>query len=155
MRVMQLVFVLIRGIVADRAELAVENLALRQQLAILEQRSKRPRLRKRDRIFWAILSRIWANWRAALLIVQPDTVRARFSAASSARSRNTPRTTIRTMRIKPMSASRIRLHRHQSVSRAQIKLNHKCLSANEFRVFGRDKPRFHAATRMQHEGKQA
>ena len=30
---------------------------LRQQLAVLVQRSKRPRLRKRDRIFWAWLSR--------------------------------------------------------------------------------------------------
>jgi transposase InsO family protein len=31
-------------------------------------------LRKRDRIFWALLSRVWPNWRSALLIVQPDTV---------------------------------------------------------------------------------
>jgi transposase InsO family protein len=31
-------------------------------------------LRKRDRIFWALVSRIWADWRSALLIVQPDTV---------------------------------------------------------------------------------
>ncbi len=57
-----------------RSELAVENLALRQQLAILERKSKCPRLRKHDRIFWAILSRVWSNWRSALLIVQPDTV---------------------------------------------------------------------------------
>ena len=60
--------------VQDRSELALENLALRQQLAILERKSKCPRLRKRDRLFWAILSRIWPNWRSALLIVQPDTV---------------------------------------------------------------------------------
>ncbi len=58
----------------DRTELALENLALRQQLAALHLKSKRPRLRKRDRIFWAVLSRIWENWRSALLIVQPDTV---------------------------------------------------------------------------------
>ena len=58
----------------DRTELAIENLALRQQLAALQYKSKRPRLRKRDRIFWAVLSRIWANSRSALLIVQPDTV---------------------------------------------------------------------------------
>ena len=64
----------IRGILRDRTELAAENLALRQQLAALQHRSKRPRLRKRDRIFWAILSRIWRNWRSALLFVQPDTV---------------------------------------------------------------------------------
>ena len=64
----------IRGILRDRTELATENLALRQQLAALRRLSKRPRLKKRDRIFWVVLSRIWANWRSALLIVQPDTV---------------------------------------------------------------------------------
>jgi transposase InsO family protein len=65
---------LIRGVLRDRAELAAENLALRQQLAALQHKSKRPRLRKRDRIFWAILSCVWRNWRSALLIVQPETV---------------------------------------------------------------------------------
>ncbi len=70
----RVLILLIRGVFRDRAELAAENLALRQQLAALQYRSKRPRLRKRDRIFWAILSRIWTNWRSALLIVQPDTV---------------------------------------------------------------------------------
>jgi hypothetical protein len=64
----------VRGFVRDRTELAFENLALRQQLAALRQKIKRPYLRKRDRIFWAVLSRIWSNWRSALLIVQPDTV---------------------------------------------------------------------------------
>jgi putative transposase len=58
----------------NRLELAAENLALRQQLAVLRGKVKRPRLRRRDRIFWAILSRVWSNWRSALLIVRPDTV---------------------------------------------------------------------------------
>ncbi len=74
MSAVRIVLVLIRGIIVDRTELAAENLALRQQLAILEQCSKRPRLRKRDRIFWAWLSRLWPNWRSALIIVQPATV---------------------------------------------------------------------------------
>ena len=64
----------VRALFRNRAELAAENLALRQQLAILQQKSKAPRLRKRDRIFWALPSRIWADWRSVLLIVQPDTV---------------------------------------------------------------------------------
>ena len=69
------IFVLfIRGMSRGRIELAIENLAMRQQLAILRGKVKRPGLRQRDRIFWAILSRIWANWRSVLLIVQPDTV---------------------------------------------------------------------------------
>ncbi|MGB2988081.1 MAG: integrase core domain-containing protein [Phycisphaerae bacterium] len=74
MSAVRIVLVLIRSIVTDRVELAVENLALRQQLAILEQRSKRPRLRTRDRIFWVWLSRVWSNWRSVLVIVQPKTV---------------------------------------------------------------------------------
>ena len=36
MSVLQIVFVLIRGFVADRSELAAENLALRQLLAALQ-----------------------------------------------------------------------------------------------------------------------
>ncbi len=50
------------------------NLALRQQLAVLEHKSKRPRLRKRDRVFWVLLKRIWPNWRSVLIIRQPETV---------------------------------------------------------------------------------
>ncbi len=74
MSLTQALLLWIRALVRDRAELATENVALRQQLAILEQRSKRPRLRKRDRIFWAWLSRFWLNWRSVLVIVQPETV---------------------------------------------------------------------------------
>ncbi len=69
-----MIFVFLGALFRRQAELAAENLALRQQLAVLEHKSKRPRLRKRDRIFWAILSRAWRDWRSALLIVQPDTV---------------------------------------------------------------------------------
>ena len=56
------------------SKIAVENLALRQQLAILHQNIARPRIRKRDRIFWVWLSNLWSNWRSALIIVKPDTV---------------------------------------------------------------------------------
>ena len=48
----QLVFIFLRSIVRCRTELAAENLALRQQLAILKEKTKRPRLRPRDRLFW-------------------------------------------------------------------------------------------------------
>ena len=41
---------------ASRADLLVENLALRQQLAVLKRSVKRPKLRKRDRVFWVWLS---------------------------------------------------------------------------------------------------
>jgi hypothetical protein len=53
---------------------ALENAALRQQLAVFTRERKRPRLRNRDRLFWIALKRIWKDWRAALVIVRPATV---------------------------------------------------------------------------------
>lgn len=54
--------------------LALENLALRQQLAILQRRTKRPRLTKTDRAFWVALSRLWTGWQGTLIVVKPQTV---------------------------------------------------------------------------------
>ncbi len=39
MSAIQMVFALVRSLVRDRAELAAENLALRQQLAVLRQKT--------------------------------------------------------------------------------------------------------------------
>ena len=55
-------------------QLALENLALRQQLAVYKRTASRPQLRWSDRLFWAWLSRVWTGWRGALVIVAPDTV---------------------------------------------------------------------------------
>jgi putative transposase len=55
-------------------QLALENLALRQQLAVYKRVMSRPRLRTTDRLFWLALTRIWAGWRQSLVIVTPDTV---------------------------------------------------------------------------------
>jgi putative transposase len=55
-------------------QLALENLALRQQLAVYRRTVARPRLRRGDRLFWIWLSRMWTGWRDALVIVAPDTV---------------------------------------------------------------------------------
>jgi hypothetical protein len=63
-----------RSILHTRAELALENLALRQQLANLRRTSGRPRLRRIDRAFWLALSRLWSRWADVLFIVKPDTV---------------------------------------------------------------------------------
>jgi putative transposase len=52
---------------------ALENLALRQQLAVLT-RTKRPLLRRGDQLFWILLAKSWLDWRSALIVVQPDTV---------------------------------------------------------------------------------
>ena len=53
----------------------LEILALRHQLKVLERsRPRRLRLAKADRRFWAWLSAAWSGWRAALVIVKPETV---------------------------------------------------------------------------------
>ena len=55
-------------------QLALENLALRQQLAIYKRSAPLPKLRRTDRLFWVGLARAWAGWRRPLVIVTPDTV---------------------------------------------------------------------------------
>jgi hypothetical protein len=67
-----------------RSDLALENLALRQQLAVLRRQRRRPWIRRWDRAFWAILCRSWRDWKETLVIVKPETVlrrhRKRFAS---------------------------------------------------------------------------
>jgi len=58
----------------SRSSLALENAALRQQLAIYQRSQKRPRLRIGDRLFWTLLRRLWSHWDRSLVVVKPDTV---------------------------------------------------------------------------------
>ena len=58
----------------SRRDLLLENLALRQQLAVLKRRRSHPRLAVPDRLFWVILRRFWSGWRETLILVQPETV---------------------------------------------------------------------------------
>jgi putative transposase len=70
-------FIILRTIISalrSHRALALENLALRHQLAVLQRNAKRPRLTNRDRALWIILSRLWADWRRPLIVVQPETV---------------------------------------------------------------------------------
>ena len=53
--------------------LVVENLALRQQLAIYKRQRKRPRLSGFDRVFWIAIAGLWKEWRR-MVVVHPDTV---------------------------------------------------------------------------------
>jgi putative transposase len=55
-------------------QLALENLALRQQLAVYKRTARRPPLRRVDRLFWVGLASVWAGWRRSLVIITPDTV---------------------------------------------------------------------------------
>jgi putative transposase len=57
-----------------RSRLAMEILALRHQLGVLQRSAKRPRLTNVDRGLWVLLSRRWCRWKDALVIVKPATV---------------------------------------------------------------------------------
>ncbi len=58
----------------SRRHLALENLALRQQVAMLEQSVKRPRESPTDRLFWMLLSKYVEGWRTMLHALHRDAV---------------------------------------------------------------------------------
>ena len=66
----------LRACFRTRGALQTEILALRHQLLVLQRSNRTGRLglRATDRLLWVWLSRLWADWRSALLIVKPKTV---------------------------------------------------------------------------------
>ncbi|CAA9246441.1 MAG: hypothetical protein AVDCRST_MAG77-1828 [uncultured Chloroflexi bacterium] len=61
------------GSLRGRSALLLENLLLRQQLAVALRARRRPRLRRGDRVFWMVARRLCADWRRHLVLVQPET----------------------------------------------------------------------------------
>jgi putative transposase len=62
------------ALVRNRTALAAENLFLRKQLALFQEREKRPRLMTAaDRFVFTTLARLF-DWRTALVIVNPATL---------------------------------------------------------------------------------
>jgi hypothetical protein len=57
-----------------RSDIALEVLALRQQLAVLKRKRPRPPLNSLDRLFWTILLQLWSRWAEVLVIVKSKTV---------------------------------------------------------------------------------
>jgi len=74
MFLLRLIWAVVRALFAKRADLVAENLALRQQLIVLHRKTKRPRLKTKDRVFWLWLARSWGGWRESLIVVKPATV---------------------------------------------------------------------------------
>ena len=74
--------------------MAIENAALRQQLAVYLRTNQRARLRTGDRVFWVALRRLWPDWTRPLVIVKPATVigwhRKGFQIFWRRRSRSRP-----------------------------------------------------------------
>jgi len=68
---LELLTAAIRGLLASRRDLVLENLALRHQLAMCGRRS---RVRAGDRLLWGMLLRRWTGWRSALVVLHPGTV---------------------------------------------------------------------------------
>ncbi len=52
--------------VKDRTQLALENIALRHQLAVYKRSVQRLRIEDRDRIFWLSVMRMLREWRGPL-----------------------------------------------------------------------------------------
>jgi len=75
--VFQFVFSLlaaVRVFLSSRRDIALEVLALRQQVAVLKRKRPRPLLNSFDRLFWTTLRRLCPRWTDFLVIVKPETV---------------------------------------------------------------------------------
>ena len=68
------IFAVIRVFCRSRSDMALEILALRQQVAVLKRKRPRPPVRSLDRLFWTLLRRCWSRWAEVLVIVKPSTV---------------------------------------------------------------------------------
>src|SRR2546425_11365533 len=70
----------LRFVFLPRHKLALEAVALRQQLATFKRKQPRPKVDRLDRLFWIVLSRLWKGWSEALIIGKPETMVSRHRA---------------------------------------------------------------------------
>jgi hypothetical protein len=59
----------VRVFFRSRSDLAIEVLALRQQVAVLKRKGPGPRLNQLDRLFWTTLRSVWWRWAEVLVVV--------------------------------------------------------------------------------------
>jgi len=64
----------VRVFFRNRSDVALEVLALRQQLVVLKRKRPRPELNSSDRLFWTMLRHCSSRWKDVLVIVKPETV---------------------------------------------------------------------------------
>jgi len=74
MSILRLVVTFFGSLLKYRRQLVLENLALKQQVAMLRQSVKRPRATPADKLFWIFFSRYVDGWRTTLHALHPDTV---------------------------------------------------------------------------------
>jgi len=65
---------IIKLIHKSKEDLIIENLALRQQLAIYQTKKTKPKITDTGRSFWIALKQSWSKWMDHLIIVRPETV---------------------------------------------------------------------------------
>ena len=68
------VFRFVRLLFSGHEAIALENAALRMQIAAFQRKRKCPLLTAWDRVFWITLRSLWSEWRHPLIYVQADTV---------------------------------------------------------------------------------
>ena len=61
---------LVRLLIEDRQRLALENVALRHQLAVLKRSVAWPKIQDSDRMFWILMKRMLTEWRDTLHFVK-------------------------------------------------------------------------------------
>jgi hypothetical protein len=69
LNIMRLCLGTIARLFCARRSLLLENLALRQQLAVFKRRHPRTRLTFLDKLFWVAARQIWSDWKQFLIVV--------------------------------------------------------------------------------------
>lgn len=85
----KLFFTFLKAFFMSSAERSLENLALRSQVAVYQQREmkgkiSKPRVDSVFRQLWVLLSKIYPNWKESLVIVKPETVISWYKTAFKA-----------------------------------------------------------------------
>ena len=70
---LRLLLLLLLAALRTRRSLMLENLALRQQLAVFKRKHPRTRIGPHDKLFWIAAIRFWSGWKETLFLVQPET----------------------------------------------------------------------------------
>jgi hypothetical protein len=71
---LRLVVALFAGCFRTRRDLVLKNLALRHLLGVFKRKHSQSRFGATDKLFGIMLRRLWAGWRRALILGQPETV---------------------------------------------------------------------------------
>ena len=74
MTMIRILLDVLQAVLTTKSDLILENLALRQQVAVLKGKRPRPNLVDGERRFWVALREAWPRWAEALIIVKSETV---------------------------------------------------------------------------------